>query len=455
MKKRGKIRVSVLLSALLLVFCGLWADSRNTLNASRMALEYSYRRALNDLTDYVTGMRSTLQKAPYVNTSVMQNTVSTKLLEQSGGAKAAMAVLPFSQEKTDKISRFLSQAGDYALSLSRRSAAGQSQADQDLENLTALEEYAGKLSDALQKAQARLSTENLSINKITSELSNVDGLDELPSLDDDFDEVAEAFAQFPALLYDGPFSDHIQRREPLFLQNEREISREEAAEKAAAFLNCSSDELEFKGEGGSQLPVFSFTHGDSHVNITKAGGQIAYFKRAGEIPEAQLDYVDALVEAARTLKEMGIPSFRESYYVISDNLCTINFAGTAPLDGTDVVCYPDLIKVTIELNEGGMVEYDAAGYLMNRHERELAAPALTKEQAAQNLSPRLTVEAANLAVIPTPGMDEVLCWEFHCTSNAGPEAVSGQEFLVYINGETGQEEQLYLLQKDEHGVLVM
>jgi len=455
MKKRGKIRASVLLSALLLVLCGLWADSQKTLNSSRMALEYSYRRALNDLTDYVSGMRSTLQKAPYVNTAVMQNTVSAKLLEQSGGAKAAMAVLPFSQEKTDKISRFLSQTGDYALSLSRRSAAGQGREDQDLENLAALEEYAGKLSDALQKAQARLSTENLSINRITSELNNVESLSGLPSLDNDFDEVAEAFAQFPALLYDGPFSDHIRRREPLFLQNEREISREEAAKKAAAFLNCSSDELEFKGEGGSQLPVFSFTCGDSHVNITKAGGQAAYFKKGGEIPSAQLDYVDALIEAARILKEMGIPSFRESYYVISDNLCTINFAGTTSLDGADVTCYPDLIKVTIELNEGGMVEYDATGYLMNHHERELAAPALTEEQAAQSLSPRLTVKTANLALIPTPGLDEVLCWEFHCTSSSGAEAGSKQEFLVYINGETGQEEQLYLLQEDEHGVLVM
>lgn len=451
MRKRGKIRLSVLLSALLLVFCGLWADSRRMLDSSLMSLEYTYRRALNDLTDYVTGMRSTLQKAPYVNTAVMQNAVSAELLEQSGGAKAAMAALPFSQEKTDKISRFLSQAGDYALSLSRRSAAGQGQEDQDLENLAALEEYAGKLSDALQKAQARLSTENLSINRITSELDNVEDLSALPSLDDDFDEAAEAFAQFPSLLYDGPFSDHIQRREPLFLENRREISREEAAEKAAAFLNCSAGELEFKGEGGSQLPVFSFTCGDSHVNITKTGGQVAYFKKGGEVPSARLDYTDALIEASRMLKEMGIPSFQESYYVISDNLCTINFAGTASLQEKTVICYPDLIKVTIELNEGGMVEYDAAGYLMNRHERELTAPTLTKEQAAQSLSPRLTAKSSGLALIPTPGLGEVLCWEFRCTANTG----SGQEFLVYINGETGQEEQLYLLQEDEHGILVI
>lgn len=448
MTKRGKLRCLTLMAALLLTLCGLWMDSKMSLDLSRRELEYTYRRSLNDLTDYVSGMRSVLQKAPYVSTGLMQTSLSAKLLEQSGGAKAALASLPFPQEKTDRISRFLSQTGDYALALSRRSAAGQEQGESDFEILAVLEEYAGKLAEILQNAQARLTLENISLGGTESLLHSVEGIEELPSLDDDFDQAAEAFAQFPALLYDGPFSDHIERRESLLLRGERELSQKEAAEKAAAFLDCLPEDLAFRGEGGKELPVFSFACGDSHVDVTKAGGRISYYKGSMEVPAANLDYVDALIEAGRILEGMGIPSFRESYYVINDNLCTINFAGLASLDGEDVICYPDLIKVTIELNEGGMVEYDAAGYLMNRHERELSTPSLDKEQAVQSISPRLTVESSNLAVIPTAGLGEALCWEFRCTAG------DGKEFLVYINGETGLEEQLFLLQKDEHGILV-
>ncbi len=455
MTKRGKIRALTLLMAVFLTLCGLWADAGFALASSQTELEYSYRRALGDLTDHVSAMRSVLQKAPYVNTPTMQNAVSAELLEQSGSAKSALAILPFPQEKTEKISQFLSQTGSYALSLSRHAAAGQSQGESDLEILTVLEEYAGTLSEALQKTQARVDTEDISISGLKRLLRNVEAEAAQPAFSDEFDEAAEAFAQFPALLYDGPFSDHIQRRTPLFLEGMPEIDRQEAARKAAEFLHCAPEELEFQGEAGTQLPVFSFTGNDSHITVTKAGGQIAYFKKAGPISEAKLDYTDALTEACRMLKELGIHEFRETYYVSSDNLCTINFAGTAPFSddsfdpGEEIVCYPDLIKVTIELQEGGMVEYDAAGYLMNRHDRQLSPPALSAREAAQSLSPRLTVESSQPAIIPSPGLEEILCWEFRCT------AENGRTFLVYINGETGLEEQLYLLQKDEHGVLAM
>ena len=455
MRKRGKIRAFTLLSAVFLTLCGLWADAGYALASSRTELEYSYRRALGDLTDHVTAMRSVLQKAPYVNTPTMQNAVSAELLEQSSGAKSAMAILPFPQEKTERISQFFSQTGSYALSLSRHAAAGRSQEESDLEILSVLEEYAETLSEALQKTQARIDTEGISLGRFKSLLRNVEAPADQPLFSDEFDEAAEAFAQFPALLYDGPFSDHIQRRTPLFLEGMPEIDEQEAARKAAEFLHCSPDELEPQGEGGSQLPVFSFSGREAHVTVTKAGGQIAYFKKAGPISEARLDYTDALTEACRMLKELGISEFRETYYVSSDNLCTINFAGAARFSGEgsdsaeEIVCYPDLVKVTIELQEGGMVEYDASGDLMNRRERELSRPALSKEQAAENLSPRLTVESAQPAVIPSPGLEELLCWEFRCT------AENGREFLVYINGETGLEEQLYLLQKDDHGILAM
>ena len=58
------------------------------------------------------------------------------------------------------------------------------------------------------------------------------------------------------------------------------------------------------------------------------------------------------------------------------------------------------------------------------------------------------MESVRLAVIPTPGLDEVLCWEFSCKGG------DGRQVLSYVNTGTGLEEQLYLLQIDDSGVLV-
>lgn len=445
MKRSAKIRLITFTLALLLILAGFWADTGLRLSAAQTQLEYGYRRALNDLTDSVAGMRSTLQKAPYVGRGVTQSALSAQLMEQSGGAKAAMAALPLSQERTEKISRFLSQIGDYALSLERR---GSGLEDTDVENLQNLEDYAGRLLEVLYNAQARLSAQGGTIRADAAGLGNLTALDGLATLDDDFDEAAQQFAETPSLLYDGPFSDHLNRREPLFLQGRKEITREQAAGEAAGFLQCGTDALEFLGEAGSELPVYAFQWEDAQINITKSGGEAAYFKLGAQPAEENLGYEDALAAARQLLERLGREPFRETYYARTDHLCTVNFAGLAETeDGQEVTCYPDLMKVTVELEAGGIVELDCIGYLMNRHDRALPAPRLIQEEAQESVSPLLTVERAALALIPSPGLDEVLCWEFYCESG------DGQRFLSYVNCETGLEEQLYRLQIDENGTL--
>lgn len=443
---RAGVRVFAFTAALILTLYGFLVLEKEELVTRRTQLEYAYRRSFNDLVDYVSGMADTLEKAPYSGGGMTRTMLSAKLLEQSEGAKAALSILPASQETGEVLSRFLSQAGDYALQLARLEAGGQDLPETVLEDLESLHAYAKRLSGALQQAQSGLSGEEI-LRRLS--FSQVEAL---PMLDDSFDEAAEAFSEFPALLYDGPFSDHIQRREPLALAEETECAEFTAREVAGAFLGVDSESLSAAEEVGSRLPCYAFTTEDSHINITKLGGKIAYFKKAGLIDGGSLSYEDALEKAKEFLAGLGINDMKESYYVTSDRLCTINFAYEQNLDGEPVTCYPDLIKVTIELSEGGAVEYDATGYLMNHRARELYWPALTWEEAAERISPLLNVQETALALIPTPGLDEVLCWEFLCTAGEGENP---KEFLVYVNAQTGQEEQLYLLQKDEHGVLAL
>lgn len=450
MKKEGKIRVAVFGAAAVALLAGFWLDARLSLSASQRELEYVYQRALGDLTDEVAGMRLTLEKAQYVGTASSSTAVAAELLEKSAGAKSAMASLPFSQESAEGISRFLSQVGDYALAMNRKLLAGSPLEAADRDGLKSLAQYAGKLADSLGNIRARLKAENGKILAAKSALNNIEEITQLSNLDDDIDQAAQEFADFPALLYDGPISDHITRRKPLALQSEQPINEEEAREEAARFLQADAELLNYLGEGGSQLPVYSFATEDSMVNITKQGGRVAYYKKSGEIAEEHLGYREALSAAKDFLAELGYSNMKESYYLCNDRLCTINFHGVEQDEGgREVFCYPDLIKVVIELEEGGAVEADCTGWLMNHQQRKLSAPRLTEEEAKASLSPQLEVQSAGLAIIPSPGLEEVLCWEFHCT------AADGTELLSYVNGATGQEEQLYILQKDSHGILTV
>jgi len=59
------------------------------------------------------------------------------------------------------------------------------------------------------------------------------------------------------------------------------------------------------------------------------------------------------------------------------------------------------------------------------------------------------VQNVKLTIIPSSGEHERLCWEFLC------RAQNGNNVLVYINAETGAEEQILLLKINDNGTLVI
>ena len=177
-------------TAFILLLGGFWLEARLSQKATQRDLEYTYRRALGDMTDYVGGMEETLEKALFTGNGQTRNEVTAKLLEQSSGAKSAMAALPFSQEKTERISRFLSQVGDYALAMNREGTT-ESGNPSTMKNISNLREYAKKLTAALTGIQARLTAEGANISKTQRLLNQAEAIEEIPTLDDDVDQVAQ------------------------------------------------------------------------------------------------------------------------------------------------------------------------------------------------------------------------------------------------------------------------
>ena len=135
----------------------------------------------------------------------------------------------------------------------------------------------------------------------------------------------------------------------------------------------------------------------------------------------------------------------ESYYVISNGICTINFA----YKKNDIIYYPDLIKVGVALDTGEIISLNSTGYLMNHTERTFDSNIIDSKSAQNNVSPLLAVESINLACIPTKGLNEVLCYEFNCIS------IDGENVIVYINSKTGLEENILILLKYDNGILAI
>jgi hypothetical protein len=86
---------------------------------------------------------------------------------------------------------------------------------------------------------------------------------------------------------------------------------------------------------------------------------------------------------------------------------------------------------------------------MNHHDRSLPTFGISQQQAAQQLSPLLQAESCRLALIPSAGRQERLCYEFLCRGS------QERLVLVYLNAVTGAQEDLLLLQIGQNGTLTV
>ena len=422
-KNRKVLFLSLALVAVILVLGGTTVSGYMQASKYKMNLNYNYQRAVTDLGDCVENIENTLNKSIYANTPTQQNGLAAKLMRETSMAKAALGILPLESGNLANVNKFISQVGDFSMALSSKISAGGSISEVEYASMENLEQYAKKLKEGLDGIQPDF---------------------DAGPVDASFQQAADDFTDYPSLIYDGPFSDHIGQQEPKLLAGQSEVPQGNAQNNAASFLGVTQDKLTHTQDSAGGLPTYNFDCGTIRISVTKAGGVVSAMTDGREIGEIRLDADGARTAAQGFLEAKGIQNMKESYYVINDGICTINYAYSQ--DG--VTCYPDLVKVAVALDTGGIVEYNATGYIMNHTDRGALTPKITQEEAQKSVSPRLKVESGSLALIPTPGLNEVLCYEFQCTGE------NEDRVLVYINASTGMEEQIFILMQSDSGVLV-
>ena len=113
-----------------------------------------------------------------------------------------------------------------------------------------------------------------------------------------------------------------------------------------------------------------------------------------------------------------------------------------------MILYADLCKVYVDRETEEVIGLDAQNYRAHHHARQLDPPALTEQDARDRISGALTVEAVTPALIPKSNTLEVLCYECKCTKG-------DTFFIVYINAQTGAEEEIFEVINSAEGDLVV
>lgn len=443
--KRCFVRIISFLTAVIIAVGVSAALNMNSSEQYRRSFEQNMTRNVEDLSAEIDNIKNTLYKGMYAGTPEMMTQLSSKLWSDASTAKSSLAQLPVSELHLENTYKFLSQVGNFSKSLAKRYSDGEALSKDDRKSLKTLSEYADRLAENMWKVEKRINSGELSFEKAVTEVQGAENNEEPSYITEGFTDFEEGYDNYPTLIYDGPFSDHILEKEPEMLKGTTEVTLSDALKKAEKACGTTGLTHSDSNDEQGKMPSYIFTKDSTTIAVTKYGGYLSYMLGDRKVSTRSLTALESVGKAKEYLTMLGINHITDTYYEISGNVCTVNFAGTE----NDIIMYTDLIKVSVAMDNGDILSFDGRGYITNHKKRNLSEPKITAEQARKKISTELTVTDTSIAVVPSTGTNELFCYEFHCTS---PD---GRQMLIYINADTGREEQILLLEISENGTLTV
>lgn len=415
----------------------------------RQLSENAYNMAFFELVDYVQNVETYLAKAIISSSPEQGVETLTNVWREANLAGAYLAQLPINTHELEKTAKFLNQVSDYSYSLSRKNINGQKLSEKDLKNLEELHEYSTGLENTLNQLSTDMNEGRIKWGELTKKGNQIFAKQVSNISKDSFSNLEENFHEYSGLIYDGAFSEHITSSSKKGLTGEK-INEEKAKQIASDFIGNEKIEqiqLSGKNENGNIVSYdfnAKFKNEDRTITISvsEKGGHIVYMNTDREILQDTISQEEADERGKEFLEQKGFKNMKETYYLKQNGIVTINYAYLQD----NVTIYPDLIKLKIALDDGEILGIETSGYLNSHMNRDIKEPKISKEKASENLNKKLEIKSEGLAIIPTEWQTEVFCYEFK-------GKIENMDFLVYVNAETGKEEDILLIVNTPNGTL--
>lgn len=452
-EKRKRIIITSIISVLVVSILGLTSFLIYKDKKYKQLLENQYNRTFYELVGYVENVETNLAKSLVTNSSEYGAQNLVNVWRESNLAQSTIDNIPINVYELESANKLLNQISDYSYTLTKSCIYNNDITQEQMNNLTNLYQHSTKLKKELSDISSQINAGTFKWNQISKYGSQI--LDKEGNVQDTTitENINNNLQEYSGLIYDGAFSDHITQMSPLGLTGD-EITKEQAKNTIYKFIDeATVKQITLDSNTNSEIDCYNFNvllkdkdqdEEQMYICITKKGGHILYmvYNRNYEAPTLNID--EAEKKAKEYLNKIGYEDMYETYYMNDYNTVTINYA----YKQNNVLMYPDLIKVKVALDNGEIVGLESKGYLFNNHQRENLVPTVTIEEAKQKITENVNIIQEQLCIIPTDWKTEILCYEFKGT-------VEDKTFLIYINAQNGNEENIYILIEDENGMLTI
>lgn len=439
--------------ALLTVVGFSWGfyESRQSQQAA-IRIENGATHAYYELTDATDKLSTLTAKVLAVSNSDRCAELCSDISRTAYIAQEHLSNLPVYHSSFSRTEGFLNQLGDFSATLVGKVARGEGLSAEERSTLRSLNEEITKTAKSLH-AMENATESPFSYKAImTAEKSLADNnMDTAGIAVSSLNDINRSVEKTPSLIYDGPYSDHLENKNPVILEG-APISWTEAKNIAQKlFGETFIYEAYGKSSEDAAMAVYTIAVKEEkkndpfgYLDISINGGHIVQYTAERSNGDAMISKDKALTNAAAFLKKIGYENMKIGYHITKNNILTANFM----YDMNGITVYPDMIKISVDLSDGSIVGFDAKNYLEYHKERNLPSLTLTEEAAASYLPGGYALIDMSKAIIPKNDGSEVCCYELHFSD-------ADNEYLLYINAETGKEEDIFIVKDDESGTFTL
>ena len=422
-------------------------------NDYRNYLQGEYSKNMYDLITSVENIRVNLTKAAIVGSREQAMAVFQEIYRNTSMATDKLNSLPTTQETAGDVNKFLAKVGDFSHSLSVLSSEGKSLSKGDYDKIENLKKQSYDLEQRLNALLGNIREGQVRWGELRKKASGVFAKAGNNLVSQQFKEIQKQVVQYPALIYDGPFSDNTLEITPK-VNSKKAVSESDALKTVKKLLTKSAvEKIEPKGSSiRAKINTYKFDitlkgkkKNRATCEISKNGGEVIYLLNEREIGKASIDGKKAIEIGAKKLEELGYKNMHPTYTLKYGNEVVVSYVYVEK----GIVIYPDQIKVKIALDNGEIVGMESQKYLVAHEEnRKIPSVKVDQAKARQRVGKNLKITSVRLAIIPTETNKEALCYEFK-------GSYKGDNFLIYINSQTGYEQRIIQVINTPNGELTM
>ncbi len=444
------IVVSIVLAVIAITFIILYGISEAKKNDYGVALENMYEKSFYEVNNIMQSLEVKVDKVVVSNNKVMQRETLNDIWRDCNLAAASLAGIPIDGHSQTETIRFLNQLGGYSVTLADKTLKADI-TESEFNTLSELQKHCLSLKRAFNSAALMISSKGF---KIIENLKIVEGTNNFEA---GFDELKNNESKPPELIYDGPFSESLSDKDIKGLPEETYTESEVTKKLWQMFEGEDIKNVTFDGYVDGDFQSYNHTvelkNGDKiFTTVAKRGMFLLQFSRLNATKpnndeETKTDE-ELMTVATDFVKNLNLEDFKAIFISRGDGVAYVNVAPVMQVNNTNVVVYPDIIKIKLEEVTAKIIGYEAKSYAFNHVKRNLENPTLSASDATKLVSSRLTVNSTRLSIVPIEYGEETLCYEFECQKD-------GITFYIFINANTGAEEQIFRVIENSEGKNVL